>query len=191
MSPNEWECMQERGMEVGEIIKRPPEHTHTHTPLQCQCLSIHYIIQWSYSGMKTPHWDWPVMTQYSSLLYFSKLSFFASFSFFFFLHVTFNTALPLHMEASSKLVIAGYVEVKSLIRAMCSEHYVYIFHVSPRGNQSLQWPTRVLSKVREHIYELTVHSHGMNTWRAACICSCTKSIVHQDVALKCRGNTLN
>lgn len=110
------------------------------------------------------------MTQYSPVLYFSKLSFFPLF-FFSFLHVTFNTALALHMEASLKLVIAGYVEVKSLIRAMCSGHYVCIFHVSPRGNQSsaVTHPCALKKKKKkagEHIYELTVHSHGRKTRRA-------------------------
>lgn len=131
-------------MEVGEIIKHPPERTHEHT----------------HTHIHTPVMSAPEHPLHYTVKLFRNeniRAFFLSF----FLHVTFNTALPLHMEASSKLVIAGYVEVKSLIRAMCSEHYVYIFHVSPRGNQCLRWPTHVLSKIRgEYIYELTVHSCG-------------------------------
>lgn len=80
----------------------------------------------------SPH-NWLNMTQHSPVRCFS-------------LHATFNTALPPHMEASSELVIAGYVEVGGLIRTMCRERRVYICHVSPRGNQLLQRPTRVLSQ---------------------------------------------
>lgn len=58
-----------------------------------------------------------------------------------FLNVTFNFALPFHMEACTKLVITCCTEVRSLIKAMCSEHYMSIFHVRTCGNQSMQWPT--------------------------------------------------
>ncbi len=83
------------------------------------------------------------------------------------------------MEASSKLVIAGYLEVKSLIRAMCLEHNVYIFHVSPHGNQSLQWHTHVLLKNQGACLwaycSLAWHENTKGN-----IYSCTKSIVHWD-----------
>lgn len=146
MSPNEWECMQERGMEAGEIIT----HTHTHT---CNVSAWASIRLHSEAIQERKYLTATARLWHNTVQYFVFLSFLYS---IFFLHVTFNTTLPLHMEASSKLVIAGYVEVKSLIRTMCSEHYVYIFHVSPRGNQSLRWPTHVLWKTGEHIYELTV-----------------------------------
>lgn len=112
------------------------------------------------------------MTQYSSVLCFSKLSLFFFFLFFSSSsHVTFNTTPPLHMEAGLKLVIAGYVKVKSLIRTMCCGHYVYFFHVSPHGNQSSQWPTHALRKWGAYSWELTVHSHGMKSYGHEKCCS--------------------
>lgn len=140
--------------------------------------------------MKIPHRDWSVMTQYSPVLYFSKLSFFPLF-FFSFLHVTFNTALALHMEASLKLVIAGYVEVKSLIRAMCSGHYVCIFHVSPRGNQSSLWPTRALWKKKKKKKPGSIFMSLLCT-RMAGKHEGQHLVMHRKYCspiLKCRGNS--
>lgn len=55
-----------------------------------------------------------------------------------FLHVTFNFALAFHVEASAKLVSTCCTEVTGLIRAMCPEHCMYVFPVSPCGNHSPQ-----------------------------------------------------
>lgn len=184
--------MQGRGMEVGEIIKHPSEHTHenthTHTCNVSAWASItlysEAIQEWKYLTVTGQLW-------HNTVQCFIFLSFLSlPPPFFFFLHVTFNTALALHMEASLKLVIAGYVEVRSLIRAMCSGHYVCIFHVSPRGNQSSRWPTRALWKKKKK-------EPGSIFMSLLCTCMAGKHegqhlVMHRKYCspiLKCRGNS--
>jgi len=121
----------------GSVCRGVHTHTHTHAHTHTPVISLpehalHYTVK-LFRNENVSLWLASCNTVQFDILFVS--------AFLLSIHLNFNTTLLLHMEASFILVIAGYVGVKSLIRTRCSEHYVYIFHVSPCGNQSSQWPT--------------------------------------------------
>lgn len=98
-------------MDVAEIIKHPSEHRHI-------CVSVpacplHYQLKLFKNKNTSAR-----LANYDTIQF--SLGFFFLFLLFILLHVIFNSALASHVEANSKLVIAGYTQVNSLIRTMCS-----------------------------------------------------------------------